>query len=266
MIRSTGLAIASILALSVGCSSTDTTPSGDGGTGGEGGGGDGSVAPGMATQKGKTIDFATMAGVAGATITLGDGHSAMSMAAPMKGVYAIPVPINTPYFMTVTGDTYVKLIEQEWQISADYDRGTTSMIDMATQMMLEGALAGFDMTKGVLGVGITKSTGGACADEGGATIALKTPGNSVVRYFTSGFPDGTRTSVQSGQTTPSAVIYNIDVGADLELVVTPPTGGDGGVPCTVEAFPHTEGTVTYTGKAKVEGGGATTSFFRVFVK
>jgi hypothetical protein len=263
MIRPARLAIASAIALSFGCASAPVPlMSLDGGTaGGDSGGGgdDGSVGPGMATQKGKTIDFGTMAGVAGATVTLG-GPSAVSMAAPMKGVYAIAVPINTPFFMTVTGPTYVKLIEQEWEISGDYDRNTTSMIDMVTEGMLEGALPGFDMTKGVLGVGITFSAGAACKDEAGATIALATPGASKVRYFKGGFPDGPTTAVLTGQNTPSAVIYNIDLGSDLTVNATPPTG------CTLDTFPHTEGTITYTGKAKIEGGGATTSFFRVFVK
>ncbi|MEO6576516.1 MAG: hypothetical protein ABIP89_21890, partial [Polyangiaceae bacterium] len=134
------------------------------------------------------------------------------------------------------------------------------MIDSPTQMMLEGALPAFDSALGVLGVGITFSAGGACTSEAGATIALTTPGNSKVRYFKGGFPDGASTSVQMGQNTPSAVIYNIDLASDLALTVTPPTG------CTLDTFPHTEGAITYTGKAKIAGGGATTAFFRYFVK
>ena len=254
--------IASTIALSVGavsfgCSSTTTNPAtGDGGTGGDGGGGDGGGA-GMAKQKGKMVELGQTVGVVGATVDLG-GHSAVTMGAPNKGAYEIAVPINTPYFMTVTEPGHVKLIEQEWQLSADYDRMTTGMVDVGTQGMLQGALPGFDTTKGVLGVGITKSAGGACASEAGATIALAVPGNSKVRYFKAGFPDGMTMAVLDGQNTPSAVIYNIDVGADLTLNVTPPTG------CMKDAFPHTEGAITYTGKAKVEAGAS--AFTRVFVK
>jgi hypothetical protein len=245
--------------LSLGCSSSTTNPAagGDGGTGSDGGGGDGSVAAGMAKQKGKMVELGQTVGVVGATVDLG-GHSAVTMGAPSKGAYEIAVPINTPYFMTVTEPGHVKLIEQEWQLSADYDRMTTGMVDVGTQGMLQGALPGFDATKGVLGVGITKSAGGACASEAGATIALAVPGNSKIRYFKAGFPDGMTMAVLDGQNTPSAVIYNIDVGADLTLAPTAPTG------CTLDTFPHTEGAITYTGKAKVEAGAS--AFTRVFVK
>lgn len=255
--------IASVLALSgalsFGCSSSTTNnpvTGGDAGAG-EGGGGDGSVGAGMAKQKGKMVELGQTVGVVGATVDLG-GHSAVTMGAPNKGAYEIAVPINTPFFMQVTEPGHVKLIEQEWQISADYDRGTTGMVDTGTQGMLQGALPAFDTTKGVLGVGITKSAAGACASEAGATIALAVPGNSKVRYFKGGFPDGMTTAVLDGQTTPSAVIYNIDIGADLTIVATPPTG------CMLDAFPHTEGSITYTGKAKVEAGAS--AFTRVFVK
>ncbi len=268
IIRPVGISLASLMAtalvFSLGCSSTSTSNPATGGDAGagEGGGGDGSAGAGMVTQKGKCVELGQSVGVAGATVDLG-GHSAVTMDAPMKGVYAIAVPINTPFFMTVSEPGHVKLIEQEWSLGSDYDRSTTGLVDLGTEMSLVGLLAGYDPAKGVLGVGIIKSTGGACADEAGATIALATPGTSKVAYFKGGFPSAATTTVQSGETTPSAIIYNIDPTADLTLTVTPPAG------CTLDTFPHTEttaaGTITYTGKAKVEAGN-TTSFTRVFVK
>ena len=216
---------------------------------------------GQAVQSGRIIKLQSdpPEPVEGATVDLGSGRTATTDA---KGQYSINVPLNTPYFMKVTKDQgYVPLVEQEWQLTGNADRGDTSLPPTELQGLLVTVLgAAYDKTKGALGVGLvlTKSCAG---DEGGATIALDPPGSSKVTYFAAGLPSGSATASAAGQTTPTALIYNIDPGTGLKVKVTHPK-------CSVAPFPQTDldaGTISYTGGIKVEVNGGS-SFVRIFLQ
>ncbi len=224
---------------------------------------------GFATQKGRIIDLDSKQGVTGVTVDLG-GKTGVS---GDKGAYAIQVPVDTPFAMMLTGPDHIKLIEQEWKLSADFDRGTTSFVATSTSNTLRSALPGYDNTKANIGVGLTKvdpSLGGTCATEGGATITLELPGGGAdagddagasgpkLLYFQGGFPSKIVSTTQDGEVTPTAIFYNVPPGEGYKIHVTHPT-------CKVVDYPYTEGPITYTGGLRAEGGDAA-SFVRVFLK
>ncbi len=224
-------------------------PSGEGGV--VDGGTDAPSPPGQATQKGRIIDLDSKAGVEGATVDLG-GKTAIS---GEKGAYAIQVPLDTNFFMTVTGPDHLKLIEQEWKLTGDFDRSTTSFIPTGTSDTLRSTLPGYDSTKATISVGLVIT--GACTTEGGATIEIVPAGNAKLKYFHGGFPSNDTVSF-AGEITPTAVFWNVEPGDDYTIKVTHPT-------CTVIPFPYTDGPITYSGRARGESGDAA-SFARVFLK
>src|SRR5207249_2488399 len=91
----------------------------DGGT--EGGGSD--VVAGGITQSGVVNDRTTKQPEPGASVTVMGGGSAMT---DMNGKYTLQVPKNTPFTFFVTGDSHLKLIEQELIATDSYDRGATT--------------------------------------------------------------------------------------------------------------------------------------------
>jgi hypothetical protein len=161
--------------------------------------------------------------------------------------------------MIVTATEYPQLIEQEWEITGDFNSTDPSRLTSSTiSNTVEGSLADYDSTKGMLGVAVVIT--GACNDNGGAVISLSDPSAGKIIYFKESTPYSAGTSVQSGSVTPSALIYNLDLATTAKVVVTPPSG------CTVAAFPFSQGTVTYTGNWKVQAGSNSTSFLRVFLQ
>ncbi|WP_394850439.1 hypothetical protein LZC95_23640 [Pendulispora brunnea] len=290
----------------VGCSSDDTsTPTVDAGNKDTGTGTDagpgvdsGQPGPGMVTQKGVISDFPPGGGqaVVGATIDVGNGRTATTGNSP-KGGYSIQVPKDTPYFMRIRKEGYTTLIEQEWQLTGDADRGKSIFPDKQATTLLVGVIQGnpsfpkVDPAKGVLAIGLIK---GSCPTEGGATIRVE-PGASalladdggtdsgtdagsdggsgdapqVVYLNNRAFPDVAATKSQDGATTPTAIIYNVPPGNRFKITVEHPN-------CDVQPFPFNEPTapnIKYTGNIVVEplgnpaedGGTNTSTFARILL-
>jgi hypothetical protein len=231
------------------CSSTTTVAPADAGKDAASEGGGNTYA-----QTGQIVDFNTNKGVVGATVTAGS----VSATTDATGKYTLNVPKDTAYSMTITAPNYLKLIEQEWKLTGDADRGKTSFVDAATQQTLQNALSGYDQAKAVFSMQVQKK--GTCADVTGATITMANQGTAVLKYFKGGFPSNTATSVTDGQL-PSAVIYNVTPGTQVVITVTHPT-------CKQVAFPvadPTIPTILYTGNVTTEGGAAA-SFTRLYVE
>jgi len=224
-------------ALFVGCSSDDTSsPNPDAGASGP-------------KQSGTIVDLLSPGhAISGATVSLGSNGSAQ---ADSSGAYSIAVSKNTPFYMRVASPGYVSLIEEEWQLAGDANRGQTNLLDSNTGGTLVTTLPGLDTAKGVLAVGAIKGT---CSTEAGATIAVDAAGQDAgtsnqVIYFQAGTvpapaPDN---HTQANAVTLSAIVYNLALGA-VKLNVTAPTG------CTVKSFPVTDplaSNIQYTGNMQV---------------
>lgn len=244
------LVAAAVTAAVLACSANNTVPTGDAGkdsAAGEGGGN-------TYAQTGQIVDFNTNKGVVGATVAAGS----VTATTDATGKYTLNVPKDTAYSMTITAPNYLKLIEQEWKLTGDADRGKTSFVDAATQQTLQNALSGYDGTLAVFSMEVKKK--GACADVTGATITMANQGAAIIKYFKGGFPSNTATSVTDGQL-PSAVLYNVTPGTQVVVTVTHPT-------CKQVAFPvadPTIPTILYTGNVTTEGGAAA-SFTRLYVE
>ena len=242
------LAIVLAVAALAACSSSTTTPASDAGSDGAGGN--------TYAQTGRIVDFNNpKKGVAGVTVTAGTVTATTDTA----GRYTLNVPKDTAYTMAITAPNYLKLIEQEWKLTGNADRGDTSYVDSSTQLVLQNALAGYDDKLAVLSIGVKKK--GACAAVDGATIVMANQGAAILKYFKGGFPSNTATSVAADQV-PSAVIYNLPPGTPVQLTVTHPT-------CKQVAFPTADPdapTIVYTGSATTEGGASTASYTRVYVE
>jgi len=234
-----------------GGASGDGSNSGDGGVSGDGDGGQAA----NASQNGQVVDAVSAKGIVGASIDFGNG---VTTTTDSSGNYLLPTKQSTPFNMVVTLADYTQLIDQEWELTGDFNAGSTRLTSSGLSNAVNGGLADYDSTKGVLGVAVEVT--GACNDNAGAVVSLSDPSAGKIIYFkgTTPFPAGT--SVQSGSITPSALIYNLDLATTAKVVVTPPSG------CSVASFPFSQGTVTYTGNWKVQAGSGSTSFFRVFVQ
>lgn len=222
------------------CSSSTTTPASDAGADAPG-----EAAGNTYAQTGQVIDFNTSKGIQGVTITAGS----VVATTDATGKYTLNVPKNTPYSMTVAAPNYLKLLEQEWMLTGDADRGKTHFVDVATQQTLQNALSGYDATLATVSILVERK--GTCASEGGATITMANQGSAVLKYFKGGFPSNTSSSVTAGDL-PSAVLYNIPPGSQVQLTITHPT-------CKQVAFPTTDPdapNLTYTGNVNTEGGSA----------
>lgn len=183
--------------------------------------------------------------VPNATITIG----ASSTTTNVKGEFALLVPRNTPYRMTVAAEGYFKLIEQEQLVKTEsLEQGDTSLLRTETANLLAGMLPGRDASKGIVVVKVAPK--GNCLTEDGATLTLDPPGNAQLVYFGDLVPDASRTSVKGG-TAFSALFYNVDVDVPLSVSVTSP-------PCAQVPFPVDVDEVTYTGSATAEAGDALT--------
>jgi len=234
-------------------------------------------------QTGTIVDYSSKKGLAGMIVS-GGGNKAVT---DSTGAYTLAVPKNTAYTMTVSSDLdadtqYLTLNEQEWTLSGNANRGSTSAVSDLTENLLKGVLQPQpDNTKAVLTIDVIAT--GACPSATGAMVTvpgLPAPDASApdggtgpyLDYFAGGFPSASATSVTDGQL-PSAIIWNLPVSASFNTVtVTPPTG------CTVVPFPTTDPSdsgpgpnLTYTGNVKLDpsqpaAGMNVASFMRVFLK
>lgn len=224
-------------------------------TGVDGGGSDATdgASGGGAKQKGKIVVALQDVPLPGATVTIGSSTATTDK----DGNYEIGFTKGAPIQMQVTADDYYKLYEQEYVVDKDaYDRGSTSLLAKSVAGTLLSFLQGRDAAKGLLVVRVQPQA--PCDSEEGATVALDPPGSSMVRYIQNGTPSNTRTSVKKGESF-SAVVYNIDPGANVTVKVESPT-------CKQEAFPVVDGDVTYTGQHQKIEAGEVLSYMRVYLK
>lgn len=233
-------------------------PLDDGGTT-EGGNVDASGGhPGQAQQTGRIVDLGSQGtGVAGATIQI----AGKTLTADAKGNYTVLYPLNTPVDMVVTAPSYYKLLEGQWLLKADANRGNTRLpsVDTAKTLLQALSLTGTDVdtTLGVISVWAIRKTG--CDDEGGVTfdISPRDPKTNLV-YLRKTFPDTTLSSGLKDEN-PHVIIYNVPIGKDITITTKHPK-------CSQLPYPQddTDG-FTYTGKVNVEADNQTLAFYRVFL-
>jgi hypothetical protein len=231
-------------------------------------------------QTGQIVDFSNpTSGIPNVTIS-GGGASVLSNA---MGDYTLNVPQNKPYSMQVVGSdagtAYVSLNEQEWMLTGNANRGTTSFVSQQTQGLLTIVLPSTPSPMlAVLSVQV-EATGACAADAGGSDVTgatISVPGLStdggagpVLVYFAGSPPVPTVSakSVTAGLL-PSAIIYNMPVSASFnQVTINHPT-------CTQKAFPVsdlTDSHIVYTGNVQLQALGAapmtpTVSYIRVFLE
>jgi len=232
--------------------------------GGADGGAESDQAANTIKQSGMIKDSSCMCGFAMGTLSVMGGSSAMS---DMMGNYSVPVPKNQPFYFTVTGDQHLKLIEQERMLSDNDTMRDETIVALSTQMLLKAFLPGFDNTKSVLIVGITKKT--SCPSNEGAIVAVDPPqASSQMRYFSGGIPDATRTYAADGQ---RVIFYNLAPGSQVKLKLSwAMMSGDAGVgtACKMSAYPVQDPdspVLKYTGNVVLEAGDAFT-YERLFLE
>ena len=203
------------------------------------------------TDHGKVIDYDTKKGVSGETVTEGD----VSTVTAADGTFTLTPLASTPVVMKFTKDGFTRLDWPEVMLSADTDRGNVAIVSLSTFQIGSGALDNFDSSLGIAYVAVKAV--GACADSAGTAIAVASPAGATVRYVTNGVPRKSQTSTAAGES-PAAAVYNLQTGVPVTLTLTHPT-------CKQAAFPHTEGTVTYTGNLSTEGGDSN-SYIITFVE
>ncbi len=203
-------------------------------------------------QTGKIVRAqATSEVVEGATVTI----ATKSVTTSATGNYEIAVPKGTPVQMTVTAPDFFKLIEQEYILQNDLDRGETQLLKTGTANLLAGVLnPPRDATKGLLVVSVRVQP--PCASEEGTTLTIDPPGASLSYVGASGLPDSTQSAVKQG-TAFSAIFYNVEPGVNVRVTANSPS-------CEQVAFPIDADGVTLTGNQKTEAGEAL-SFLRVYL-
>jgi hypothetical protein len=202
-------------------------------------------------QKGRIVDALGKNGLAGAVVTI----AGKSVSTADDGTYAISIPKDVPYSMTVTGDEHYKLNEQEWIVKTDlFDRSDTSLLSNGTATFLTALLPAFDKAKGILAVRIYPMA--PCDSEEGSTLSIEPAGTSKVTYFFGGQPNKTKTSTQKDQSF-SGIFTDVDVAVPIKVIVNSPL-------CEQLPFPVDFQGVTYTGQQKTEAG-EVISYIRVFI-
>ena len=249
------------LGAAVACSSSTTNgappatelPGTEGGGGGadattEGGGEASFSGP---TQTGRIVDAVGKTGVAAAVVSIA-GKTATTAD---DGTYAISIPKNVPYSMSVTAPDHVKLNDQEWIAKTDlFERGDTSLLATSTASFLSGLLPTRDPAKGMLAVRIYPLP--PCTSEQGSTLSISPAGTSKLTYFMGGLPNQGATVTTKDQSF-SGVFTDVDVAVPLTVTVTSPD-------CEQVPFPLDYDGVTLTGQQKAEAGDAI-SYIRVFI-
>ncbi len=207
-------------------------------------------------QTGTIVDFDSAingagTGVAGATVTDGT-HTATTGA---DGTYSLEVDMGVAFTMTVTAPKYVTLVEQPSTLTADADRGSTQLLALADEPLLEDTLTGYDATLGVLSVAIMPT--GSCASEAGTTLTVSPAGDSHVVYMAHHVPNSTYATAQEGAF-PSAAIYNLPTGVPITVSIT---GGT----CTPSTFPVLYNGISFDPAVSTEAGNVT-AFSRIFLQ
>jgi hypothetical protein len=196
------------------------------------------------TQQGHVIDFVTKAPVAGATVKAGD----QTVTTASDGAYSFSMAPGVPFSMSITGANRATTVFQERALLADVDDGAVNSVDEPSAKLLRSALPGYDESLGSISAFVISQ--GKCPTSDGATIAVSPAGAAKIVYFENGLPSATRTTVSQNEL-PSAVIYNVQPGADVTLSVTKDS-------CEQQAYPLQVGNIEYTGGIPVQAGDATT--------
>ena len=158
--------------------------------------------------------------------------------------------------MTVSAPDYYKLLDQELILKKEtLDRGSTTLLPVATANFLAGLLPGRKAEKGLVVVKVNPQP--PCTSEEGATLTLDPPGEAQLAYFNGSLPQSSLTAVKAGSTF-SAAFYNVEVGVPLKITVTSPD-------CAQAPFPIDVGDVTYTGALTAEPGEAL-SYVRLYIR
>jgi hypothetical protein len=250
-LSTTALSLAALALVACSGGHSGTTGTGDPGAGG---GPDlHNTDPAFVVQRGIILDFDSAKPVAGATVIAGD----QTATTDATGAYALKVHKSQPFLMNVTAPSYVKLVEQETVLDADYDRGKTTIVPEELATLLHNTLQGYDPSLGVLSVAIIPT--GACASEGHTKISVTgdDSAKSKVRYMIAKMPSNTAEDVQPGEF-PSAVIYNLPVGVPITVTLDSKS-------CKQAAFPFAHDGMTYDATITVEAGDVT-SFQRLFLQ
>lgn len=216
-------------------------------------------------QSGQVVSFGTTTGIAGVTVALG----AATGLTDAGGLYEIQVAKNSPYEMVLTAPGYFKAITQEWQISADVDRGRTNFLTESQWAATIAAVAGFggtrrDPTLGLVALLVADLP--SCPTTGGATVSIA-PSVSATRYV---YVDDTGAASANTSTTAKplsvhAIIYNVPVGP-VAVSISSPSCAQSSWPVTSDAADFGGGSGPYTdlGMGRVEGGNAV-SYLRVYL-
>jgi len=233
-----------------GCSSSSSSgdPSTDGGSGTDTGPG---PTANEAQQTGRIVGARDQVPITGVTVSVG----ARSATTGGDGTYSLVVPKNTPYTMTVRGEEYYGLDEQEWILDKDtLPRGDTSLLSKDTANLLAAFLPARNLQKGLLVVRIVPMP--PCDTEAGSTLAIEPAGDAKVTYFSGGIPSKAATSAAAGESF-AAAFTDVEVGVNLTVKVDSPS-------CEPLPFPVAYSDVTYTGNMKA-GPGEVLSYVRVFL-
>jgi hypothetical protein len=185
---------------------------------------------GIVGQHGKAVDYFSGMPLAGLTVT--DGTASTTTDA--NGEWVLPAPTGQVLAPVISGTGYVPLhLAYATAGADDMDRGT---IVMATtqDFMTEQSLLTFDQTRAVVHIAIFRT--GACTSLAGGTLTVNAPsGTSIVYFDKSGLPLGSQL-IDAAADKPSALLYNVAPGANLDFTLTHPT-------CTLAPA----GSVTYNG-------------------
>ncbi len=196
---------------------------------------------GMATEHGVMVDYETLKGVPGLTVT----DNGVSATTDGDGGWSLVVPPGVTLSPNVSGASYSNLYFPESVPSAaDVDYGVAVDGTSSTFQLEQSGLAN-DTTKGLVQVVVV--TASTCASSAGGTLAVMSPpGTTTVYFSTTTLPDSSLTSFQAVMPPrPVAVVYNITAGATLDLKISHPT-------CTQAAFPFTYNGRTYTGAVPIK--------------
>ncbi|MFI5302183.1 MAG: hypothetical protein ACHREM_29180 [Polyangiales bacterium] len=203
----------------------------------------------LVKDEGTIVDYNSGKPLAGLTVTKGD----VSAVTDDSGHYALEIPADVKLTATVSGTNYVNLFLAEDAQAGDRDRGKFTAANLTNWNLAKTILPSYDATKSVVFLSI--STLSTCASAAGATIDVTSASGGTIRYFSSGLPNASLTSVYDEvrpNNKPAAVVYNVDPGVDLAITISHPT-------CSMIAFPATVQGVTYTGHVETKAGDASSS-------
>ncbi len=240
-------------ALAWACSSsrTSATPAAqvDAGAGStEAGAPDVVVAVGEVKQTGRILAARAATPVENATITVGS----KSATTGADGKYAIAVPKGTPHRMKIAGEGSYNLLEQEWILDKDTDRGDTSFLSKTLANILLSFFADMDKSKGVLTMTVNPR---GCPSIDGAIVTLEPPGSAKVKYARGGIPSD-EVGAKPDEL-PTAIFYNIEPGKVITVKVTHPS-------CIQLPYPIEADGFKLTGSTTTEGG-ESISYFRTYL-